>query len=472
MVASLSNFSAFAKTKSNIDINPKAKPNLSILVKKIKRITKKGTRLSIVLHGMGDEKPLVNVSSELLMPSASINKLFTAYAALGILGPSYTFKTRVFLNPAKLKDGVLDGPLIVKGYGDPFLVSERLWLFVQLIAARSGIKKVLGGIVLDQSYYLDRPNFLLKQGLRKPYQALVTPLGFNFNSIGFGVFPKFNATQSSDPFTVSVYPPHPNILVTHYLKPTKGRRSLEVEEKLAGRHYLVKGRANLSKASYVYKPIKSPSKFFGDAFVHMMKQAGIEVQGPIVERKSKVPVEKNSKLATITFSSPPLSRLISLMNLYSNNYMADLLVYGLGQQDGAASYELGLKRMLAWLARQGVRLGKARLDIGSGLSKINTIQAKTVSELLRLAWRDASRGIELFGSLPSNNLEGTLRGRDLPFKYIRMKSGHLDGVCNLAGVVHKSGKAYALVVLAHSNKDASIQSDIDDLVHEFVSYLP
>ncbi|MEY3215935.1 MAG: D-alanyl-D-alanine carboxypeptidase DacB precursor, partial [Pseudomonadota bacterium] len=66
---------------------------------------------------------------------ASVMKLFTTYAGLSLLGPEHLWRTRVYAD-GPVRDGVLQGNLIVRGSGDPKLVVERLQdLLTQVQAA-------------------------------------------------------------------------------------------------------------------------------------------------------------------------------------------------------------------------------------------------------------------------------------------------------------------------------------------------
>jgi len=69
-------------------------------------------------------KPLISINSTQPMNPASTMKLLTTYAGLELLGPAYTWKTEAWLD-GKLENGVLQGDLILKGYGDPKFTIEQ-----------------------------------------------------------------------------------------------------------------------------------------------------------------------------------------------------------------------------------------------------------------------------------------------------------------------------------------------------------
>ena len=59
------------------------------------------------------------------LPTASTMKVITSITALDILGPDYTYKTRLAYTGHIDSLGVLNGDLIITGSGDPTLGSDR-----------------------------------------------------------------------------------------------------------------------------------------------------------------------------------------------------------------------------------------------------------------------------------------------------------------------------------------------------------
>ena len=72
--------------------------------------------------------------SKLFTPASNL-KIITSACALKVLGPQYRFTTD-FLSSGDIgDDGVLDGDLVVRGFGDPTLADLRtldLWRRVKL----------------------------------------------------------------------------------------------------------------------------------------------------------------------------------------------------------------------------------------------------------------------------------------------------------------------------------------------------
>ena len=65
--------------------------------------------------------------------------MLTTLVALDTLEPAYTWKTDVLPMLGEVTNGVLEGDLLLKGYGDPYLVTERFW---QIAAANSPVGNI------------------------------------------------------------------------------------------------------------------------------------------------------------------------------------------------------------------------------------------------------------------------------------------------------------------------------------------
>ena len=82
---------------------------------------------------------------------ASTIKLLTTLVALDVLGPAFRWKTDVYAM-GEVDGDTLDGDLLIKGYGDPFLVTERVWQMLRNLRNR-GIREIIGDLLIDDSYF-------------------------------------------------------------------------------------------------------------------------------------------------------------------------------------------------------------------------------------------------------------------------------------------------------------------------------
>ena len=118
-------------------------------------------------------KILFSHRSETSFIPASTLKIATSACAIETLGRNFRFPTDFFLTG--------DNRLVVKGYGDPFLVSEEMTLIADALAAR-GLTEV-SGIILDISYF--EPGIIIDGSSHtpNPYDALNGALIANFNTV-------------------------------------------------------------------------------------------------------------------------------------------------------------------------------------------------------------------------------------------------------------------------------------------------
>ncbi|MCX6163666.1 MAG: D-alanyl-D-alanine carboxypeptidase/D-alanyl-D-alanine-endopeptidase [Ignavibacteriae bacterium] len=94
---------------------------------------------------------------EAKMIPASITKVITATTAFYMLGANYEFKTIIFTDDNNINDGVINGNLYIKGYGDPDLSSYDIVQVAKTIIGKN-IKSITGNIVYDDTY-LDNEHY-------------------------------------------------------------------------------------------------------------------------------------------------------------------------------------------------------------------------------------------------------------------------------------------------------------------------
>jgi D-alanyl-D-alanine carboxypeptidase/D-alanyl-D-alanine-endopeptidase (penicillin-binding protein 4) len=169
-------------------------------------------------------------------------------------------------------------------------------------------------------------------------------------------------------------------------------------------------------------------------------------------------------------ASPPLSTLVRLMNVPSDDFYAETLTERLGRSDGAAgSFASGTAAISHDLAT-AYNIHPTVVD-GSGLSRANRSSPIEVVDLLRAIWQTPV-GQVLAMSLPSVGVEGTVRhiAAHTPARgRCAAKTGTLTGVTNLAGYCHAAGGqmlAFALFIDGPTNERgvAMLSQMVTDMV--------
>ena len=111
----------------------------------------KGLRVGAKFYSLDRQQVIYARNSDSLFTPASNMKMFTSAMALKKVGPDYRFHTRLY-TLGKIKGTVLTGDLYIKGFGDPSLVTEQMWILVNELKNLS-ITKVEGNIISDNSYF-------------------------------------------------------------------------------------------------------------------------------------------------------------------------------------------------------------------------------------------------------------------------------------------------------------------------------
>jgi D-alanyl-D-alanine carboxypeptidase/D-alanyl-D-alanine-endopeptidase (penicillin-binding protein 4) len=159
----------------------------------------------VVMEANGSQKTLALLShqSTTSINPASLSKLATTVAALDLLGPTFVWRTPVYID-GPVRDGVLQGNIYVRGSGDPRLVVERIWLLMRRLQGL-GIQKIQGDIVLDRSAFdLPERNPASFDGEPlRPYNAAPDALLVNFKSLVF----QFVPDRASNVVRIQVEPP-------------------------------------------------------------------------------------------------------------------------------------------------------------------------------------------------------------------------------------------------------------------------
>jgi serine-type D-Ala-D-Ala carboxypeptidase/endopeptidase (penicillin-binding protein 4) len=112
---------------------------------------------------------LANYQGTTPQSAASLTKAATSLAALQTLGPNYRFITKVGTT-GSIKDGVLNGDLVIQGGQDPFFVWEDA-IALAAILQQQGIRQIKGNLVIAGPFYMNfesaptTAGTLLQQGL-------------------------------------------------------------------------------------------------------------------------------------------------------------------------------------------------------------------------------------------------------------------------------------------------------------------
>ncbi|TXH87503.1 MAG: D-alanyl-D-alanine carboxypeptidase/D-alanyl-D-alanine-endopeptidase [Rhodoferax sp.] len=431
----------------------------------------------------GNATPRLSHRATAPMNPASVMKLVTTSAALDLLGPSYQWRTPVYLE-GPVRDGVLQGNLVIQGQGDPKLVLERLWLLLRRVQGL-GIQSVAGDIVLDRSAFEvppADPSQFDGEPLR-PYNATPDALLLNFKAVVMTFTPDLDTgvarVQYDPPLAGVQMPATVPLLQATDKKGEKGadcsdyRASLKAD--FADPTRIRFGGAFPASCGERTWPVAyaDPASYSLRAVQGMWQSMGGKLQGIVRFGSLGNPAAKPAFEA----SSEALGLIVRDINKFSNNVMAQQVFLALGRAApdatpepgvallGGASFARSQATLQQWWQARLPGTTPPELENGSGLSRRERIAAQSLAQLLQLAFA-APWMPELMASLPISGVDGTLkRMKTRTPVSAHLKTGSLRDVTALGGfVLGASGKRYVLVALVNHPNALAARPALDALV--------
>ena len=411
---------------------------------------------SAFVQKVGAAKPLLTFNENVPRNPASAIKLLTTFVALDELGPTYQWRTEVYAD-GKIKDGILDGDLLIKGYGDPLLLTERLWLLQRELRSK-GVEQINGDLVIDNSWFAREefdPGAFDGQEYRV-YNVLPDALLVNFQSVNFSFRPdpaRRTIAILSDPVLADVEIKNDLRLFNGECSSSRSSINMAVSREPGKPRVTFSGQlANNCSEYQLLRSLLDGSGYAYAVFRGLWEEQGGSITGQM--RLGQVPAGKKPLL---TFESPPLAEVIRPVNKFSNNVMTRQIFLTLGAEKLGApgTLEKGRQAMGDALTRRGLSFPELHIGNGAGLSRDNRISVRSLGRLL-LAAHASPFGAEFEASLSLAGLDGTTRRRfqkDSLAGQMHLKTGTLDGVTAIAGYVrNQSGAEYVVVAIANQPK--------------------
>ncbi len=434
----------------------------------------------LVVDASGQLPARLSHRSAVPMNPASVMKLVTTYAALDVLGPNFTWMTRVILD-GSISDGLLRGNLVVRGGGDPKLVVERLQSVLAQVQA-SGVKVIRGDIVLDRSAFqvpaLDAGEFD-GEPLRL-YNARPDALLINFKSLVMSFTPDLANGRA----LVRVEPPMAGLVMDESVPLVRVARCGDWRSELrasvdnpnrlqfAGTYSSACGErvwptAYAEPATYAARAIEGSWRALGGLLTGSVRDA---TTAELAMLRARGTLSGETAPLRLDAPSLPLRDIVRDVNKFSNNVMAQHLLLTLGRHAQPEPHpvgtpEAGRSAIEAWWKKNLPQLAVPVIDNGSGLSRIERISAASLAAMLQHA-AQSPVAQDLLDSLPIAGLDATMRERAKGVAgQAFMKTGSLRDVTAVAGYANgASGARYIVVgIINHPNAGAG-RAALDALI--------
>lgn len=410
-------------------------------------VEEKGMLAGITVRALnpdGEDTVLYERNGDKLLTPASNMKLFTMATALRELGNDYRFKTEIYLS-SPVRRGVVDGDVIVKGYGDPTVHTDdrstvmdgpKLEELVKILK-KKGVEQINGNIIVDDSYFDDNrlPLGWTWDNESYGYSAQVSALSLNRGSLRLYYSP---GKKAGDPVELELVPQTDYVQVINEAQTVDrdDRNTLTIERQRGKNVIVIKG--NLPRgadADYERLSVEEPALYTGTVLKEMMLEKGIKLNDTSAVILGQVP-DNSDKIGTVY--SEKLSEIVEYGLKNSDNHFAEMLLKTLGAvKEDEGSSEAGVAVVQETLKELEVNTDFDMVD-GSGLTRYNIVSVNHITSLLS-ALSKQPRKFELFyDALPIAGKDGTLENRMKKTDAednVHAKTGSLAEVSSLSGYV-------------------------------------
>lgn len=368
----------------------------------------KSTLYGLLVINPLTEDTIISINPSQSFIPASNTKLFTSAVAVHLLGVDFECATK-FFSTAKIENGIIDGDLIIKGYGNALMSDNDLDSIAEILSS-NGLKKINGRIIGDDTFFDDeysRQDWI-EDDLTNVKLAPVSALVLNGNK-------------------------------TSYQK--KYRRRIRT----------------------YYTNVGNPPLHIANEFKKKLVARGIEIAGTCdvgsLPANSFLLVETKVKLLDI----------LKPVNKNSNNFIAECLFKLIGAQATAGqgtAFNAG-QTVNKFLKDFDVYTEGTTIIDGSGLSRYNKTSVGTIVSLLEKIYLDLDLFEKFTQTLSIAGADGTLSGRmkgsNAEFNFMG-KTGTLNGASSLSGYLKtKNGDDLIVsMIFEFSSKSGNYYRSIQD----------
>lgn len=426
-----------------------------------------------------------------LVPASTVKAVTTA-TALGVLGHSFTYKTKLQYD-GNISKGVLNGNIYIKGSGDPTLGSSKMTNALDLTATMTqfstairnqGITKINGLVIGDATEFttaMPAANWQWND-IGNYYGAGSSGLNIHEN-LYYLTFQR-SKSLGATPKITKVSPDMPYLVFINEVKMDKagtGDQSYIFGAPYSFTRY-VRGTLPASAAQFTIKgAIPDPPQYAAYRLIQQLEKDGIstnKIAKNIFEYRREGQDKQLSRSNLTTITSPPLSQIIKRTNEKSVNVYAESMLKTMGKrQKGEGSTEKGVEAMYDFWEQRGVNMEGCFLEDGSGLSPRSSITSFQLAQIMRKAAKDKGIFDYLYPSLAVAGRTGTASYMFKGTKAvgnIHLKSGSMRRVRAYTGYAKtKSGKMVSFAIIANNFTGESklIRKEMEKVMLAMV-YLP
>jgi serine-type D-Ala-D-Ala carboxypeptidase/endopeptidase (penicillin-binding protein 4) len=442
-------------------------------------------RWSVLVYSLDRGDTLFAHGAYDVLAPASNMKLFTTAAALYFLGPDYRWNT-FLLATGPIRDGVLDGDLVVYGTGDPtfsgrFGGALAIWqAFADTLAAH-GVREIRGDIVGDGSYF-DGPG--AGEGwqhsyMNASYAATAGALSYAENVAMLRIQP---AQQAGWRPTVRLLPGGEGIAVVNQATTVaRGATRIQAARVAYDGPVVISGQIAVGSAPVDRAvPVSDPERFAAAVFREVLLRRDIVITGSLRSARTadESPVTGRSVFAPAldphdpirvlaVHTSPPILQVLDIINQRSHNLMAEQVLRTVGRVAAGTGSVEGGRRAIEYMMRAEGHPAPEEVAVydGSGLSVLNRSSARALVSLLAVMaesplWDVYWQTLPEAGSARLRRMGATPAQANL-----RAKTGTIDRVSALSGYVRAAnGERLAFAIVSNNVPSTAMAKRMEDAI--------
>lgn len=389
------------------------------------------------------------------LSTASTQKIFTAAAALELLGIDYRYTTSLAFD-GEISSGKLNGNLWLTSNGDPTLGSWRYdgykpEDFQQKILEKlkeNGITRISGDLVIDDSYF----------------DLQTTPGGWPWNDMGnyygagvWGINWRENQFDMSVRGSVieNTNIELPNAKLFSELKTGGSSDQSIIYSAPFSDFILINGMLPAGKTTTVSGATPNPPLTLGKEIQGFLEKNNIKIEGKIIAvSQQKIEGKKlgdfPKRNTILDYQSPPLEKIVYWFLRKSVNFYGETLIKTLGKEKkNNPNFESGVAVLKEFWKSKGIQSQMINFADGSGLSPQNYVSAQAEVQALLYAQKQKWFPNYLEGFPTQNNM--------------KMKSGTMKNTKSFAGYHNNYVFAIILNNYQGSNISEALYKILNDL---------
>ncbi|MDR0363778.1 MAG: D-alanyl-D-alanine carboxypeptidase/D-alanyl-D-alanine-endopeptidase [Bacteroidales bacterium] len=407
---------------------------------------------------LSDNNIVAEYDAHKSLTPASVMKVVTTGCAFLLKNPNDLLETELQYTGTISSDSTLWGDLVIYGKGDPTLGSARfkaqqsdnLFATWKNALQNSGIKKIEGNIVADNSFFQGEPfpNGWSWGDIGNYFGAGVYGLSFMDNE--YKVIFEEGKKLGEKAKISKIIPKIPDVVFVNNVTvaaANSGDQAIIYAAPNSSEIH-IEGTIPMNKKDFTVRgAIPNPSLILAEAFFDYLQKSGFRIVGTALNESRRM---QNPK-TFYTHKIVTYEQLAYWINVRSVNFYAETMFRLLNNDRNAWKESSAFIDSI--LSAKNISTSGVKIKDGSGLSRENLLTSAFLCDFLTLIYKNPA--FHLFDkTLPVSGTSGTLANfgeKSVIANNLRAKSGSMGGARAYAGYLeNRSGETICFSVMINN----------------------